>query len=313
MPGRFSIYPFVSAGLELRQLDSFSYASNERKAEIIPGGAVDRLHVATGYAEPTFNLVTRDLMQAFGVLTPSSILRTTNGIAYVQKRADGGTFNASNVHRSYTMAKLDIVPRTLVASQNDTDGAVLTVDVHALFDGTNEPVALAENVTLPALSAPIFNSRYFMGPVYYGPSLGRTLLDNVERVEIDFGIGYSKKGFNGSAFPTEGSVITREPIIKVTSTDLLAERLKNIISRGCEDDSGSGLRIYFQRGAGCDDRVAAATADHLRITAPFYEWTTESINIQGNDDGTVTYTFRPRGTSVVNGAMTVALSQAITN
>jgi hypothetical protein len=314
MSGRFSIYPFTSTGLTLRQLDSFNYASNEKKAEIIPGGAVDRLHIATGYAEPTFNLTTRDLLAAFGVLSPASGLRTTNAIAYAQRRADASTFNASAVHRSYTMAKLDIIPRTLVASQNDTDGAVLTVDIHALFDGTNEPVALAENVDLSAASIPPhFNSRYFLGPVFYGPTASKVLLTNIERVEIDFGLNYSKKGFNGSAFPTEGSIITREPIIKVTSTNLAQERLKNIISRGCEDDGSSGLRIYFQRGAGCDDRVAAATAEHIRFAAPYYEWTTESISLQGNEDGTVTYTYRPRGTSISNAAMTVTLGVAITD
>jgi hypothetical protein len=314
MSGRFSLYPFQSTGLTLRQLDSFTYASNEKKAEIIPGGAVDRLHIATGYAEPVFNLTTRDLLTAFTALSPASGLRTTNAIAYAQKRADAGTFNASAVHRSYTMAKLDIIPRTLVASQNDTDGAVLTVDVHALFDGTNEPVAIAENVDIAALLIPPqFTSRYFLGPVFYGPTVSKVPLNNIERVEIDFGLNYSKKGFNGSAFPTEGSIITREPIIKVTSTNLLQERLKNIISRGCEDDGSSGLRIYFQRGAGCDDRVAAATADHIRFAAAYYEWTTESINIQGNDDGSVTYTFRPRGVSNTTGAMTVSLGVAITD
>lgn len=314
MAGRFSLYPFTSAGLTLRQMDSFSYASNEKKAEMIPGGAVDRMHVATGYAEPVFNLATRDLLTAFGALSPASILRTTNAIAYTQKRSDGSTFNAAAVHRSYTMAKCDLVPRTLVASQNDTDGAVLTLDVHALFDGSNEPVAIANNANLATASIPpLFTSRYFLGPVFYGASGTRVQLDNVERVEIDFGLGYSKKGFNGSAFPTEASIITREPLIKVTSTDLNAEALKNIISRGCEDDGGTGLRIYFQRGAGCDDRVAAGTTEHVRFAAPYYEWTTESVNIQGNDDGTVTYTFRPRATSSTNGAMTVSLGVAITD
>lgn len=313
MPGRYSIYPFVSAGCTLRQLDSVSYASNQQKAEIIPGGTVDRMHIAVGFAAPVFTLTTRDLLQAFTNLSPASGLRTTSAIIYAQKRADAGTFVAGAFHRSYTCALVDIIPISISASQTDTDGAVLTCEVHVLFDGTNEPVVLAQNVDLTAVTTPLFNSRYFMGEVWYGPSAGRVQLPNVERVEINFGLGYDKKGFNGSAYPTEGSVIRREPTISITTSAADAELVKNIFSRGCEDDGGTGLRVYFQRGAGCDDRVPKATADHMRFTFPYYEWGTEAISFQGNDDGSFTHTFRARGTSSTNGAMTVSSAVAITN
>lgn len=301
MAGRYSMYPLISTELSLRQLDSIGYASNETKATIIPGGKLDVEHIGTGFASQALTITTRDLLSFFSVVSPAVSSRLTNILAYAQKRSDGSTFNASAVHESWSLAKADIVPISLIASQQDTDGAVLTAEIRALHNGSVEPVVRATSVDISGVASPTFASRYFLGPVYYN----LTQLPNVERVEIQFGLGYSPKGFNGSPFPTEASVIKREPVIKVTTTDMGADAAVNILSRGCSDTQP--LKVYFQAGAGCDDRVAAATAGHIKIAATYYEWTTESWQIQGNEDGTVTFTFRPRAGS----ALSVATASAI--
>lgn len=294
---RYSIYPCEStisgSTVAFRQLDDVRYAANRQADELVAGGNLDRDFVSIAMAKPVITLETRDLYSVLGSVTPASGVRFTNGLFYAQKRSDGATFASGSNHVKYTIAKGDFVLQTLEASQDDTDGAKLTVAAHALYDGTNAVVAQADSQALTT-NSPLFTSRYWLGPAYFNG----TQIPNILKTMVNFGINYVAKGFNGSAYPTESSTNGRMPTIEITVADFAVDAALSILSRGCADDGGSGLKVYFQKGAACSDRVAAGTAEHIRLLVTYYEWHTRDFQLRGNEDGSKTFVFLPRNAAI---------------
>lgn len=297
---RYSSYPFTcttSGAFALRQIDSQSVQPNAVKSQIVPGGAVDRAHVGLSAANPVIPITTRDLLTVFTAVAPSAVLAFTSGTLRWQKRAEASTFDASAVHESLTIPKGVLVPGNLTASQQDAEGASLNLSLMPLYDGTNPIFTRNTSVDLSAVTTPTFVSRYYMGPVY----INSVLVPNIERVSIDFGLGYSRKAFNGSPYPTEGSVITRLPTMTFTSTAISIDNAVSMFARAL----AGTIAIYFQAGASASDRVAAATTGHIKISATAGEWCTDSISVQGNDDGTASFTVQPTA------ALAVSVASAI--
>jgi hypothetical protein len=302
MSNRYSMFPFTSSVVpsgtfNLRQLDGVTVQTNTTKSQIIPGGAVDRAHVGLSAANPVVNIDTRDLLSVFTSISPSGALPITNGVARFQKRAECSTFDATAVHETITVPKACIVPMSVQASQADNEGAQLSLGVMALWDGVNAPFTRQTNQDFSAVTTPTFISRYFMGPVY----INSVQVPNIERVSIDFGVNYQRKGFNGSPYPTEGSIITRTPTITFTSTAIALDTALSMFARNL----AGTISCYFQAGVNGSDRVAYGTGAHVRISATSGEWCTENISVTGNDDGTINLQVMPTA------ALSVAINSTI--
>jgi len=303
MSNRYSLYtasatkPDTSA-FTLRQLDSWAFSAGNSKGEIIPGGALDRAHVGLGQANPVINVATRDLLTVFTDISPSSVLCFTSGVFRLQERSTCGTaFATSTSHETYSVAKGTFVPIDVSASQNDPDGAVVNLAAMPLYDGTNAIVARTGGVDFSAVTTPAFVSRYYMGPIY----INGTIVPSIERWSIQFGVVYDRKGFNGSPYPTVGSIIKRQPIITFTST---AAEIDVAVSLFARTLSGT-IACYLQAGVNGSDRVAAATTGHIKISAASGEWCTDNMSVSGNDDGSVSLVVLPTA------ALSVAVNSAI--
>lgn len=299
---RFSMYPFscTIAGptaFNLQQLDRFNLSVNAQQASIIPGGAVDVACTHMSNADPMVEIGTRDCLTFLTACSPSAILPFTAGVGRAQKRDENGTFLTSTNHETYNIAKGVLVPGSISASQDDQEGAMLSLAAHILYDGTNLPVTRSTGVDFSSAPAPACISRYFLGPIY----IDATQIANIERASIDFGVNYAAKGFNGSPYPTEGAIITRTPTISLTSSALAIDAAVSMFLRAMSGD----VRVFFQKGVHGSDRVAAASSAHLKISATGGTWGTESVTTQGNEDGSVTCRITPTS------ALAVAVASAI--
>lgn len=298
---RFTIYPFTCtiagpATLTFDQLKNMGLTLNTQQMAHIPGGAVD---VACNYmsnAAPEATFTTHDLAKFFGACGPGSVVPFTAGTAYMIERDLSGAL--ANTGSSWAIAKGTIVPRSLSANQNDVEGAGLQMAMVILDDGTNAPIVRASVASMSALSIPpACNSRFYMGPTYFNS----VQVPNIESTSIDFGVNYDAKGFNGNPYPTEGSIVTRRPSISLTTTAMAVDHALDPFMRS----AGGAIDVYFQKGSPGTDRVAAATAEHIKISATAGTVTSDSVNVQDNNDGTMTLTITPYGQLSVSTTSTI--------
>jgi len=163
-------------------------------------------------------------------------------------------------HRSFTVARGYIVPRRLsVDHQGD---ASLDYDIFAIYDGTNNPVVIAESQSLPSLSGD--DKRFAMGSI----QLGGTTFDGCRSWELDFGASVRVEGADSDIWPTFVSVEGWTPSLT----------FRGVKSKWFADSGGipmAGLActhanttLYLRKRAEAGTHfVANGTAEHIKITA----------------------------------------------
>ena len=297
MSTRHSLYPatFNDGGdNDLTQMNGFGIRPNSQVAAITPGGALDRAHVGLSSASPVCTFTTRVLAGFFGwdANIPTLGLNCTGGATFrLQRRADGGAFATGANHETYTSTQGFLRPVTLSCSQTDTDGAMLSCEYTPTWDGSTRPLVHNTTVDFTLAPAPAFSSRFFCGPVYHNA----VQIPSIEGWSYDFGINYTPRAFDGNAFAKEGSIITRSPALTITTADQ---------SVGAAIDAfmsavNTSFAAYLQKGASSTDRVAALTAQHVKVTISAGEWHLDEASVQGNEDGSASFMVTPTGTVAV--------------
>lgn len=311
---RSALHPFTATILgggtiDFTQLKNFQLSTNPQKSHQIPGGTVDVLCSYLASAGPVATYTTHDLITFFSSIGPASVLNITDAwqttIARVTSDSNGpgGPDAFIQEGTAYGFKKATIVPLSLSASQGDVDGVTLQFAIVMIFDGETPPVIKIYSAEIGAPAAgvvvqpPACVSKYFFGPVF----LGTEQMPNLTSWNIDFGINYDAKPFNGSPFPVEGAIMTRRPEITLTSTALEIGNAQNLFIRGADP-----LRLFAQRSADNDDRLPHADPVHMRFGIDTGSICEEDMSIQGNDDGTVSLKVTPHGLISVNIASAIA-------
>lgn len=299
---RFGIFPcsFVHAGgtLNLTQMDSFDCQTGVQKAEIIPGGAVDRAHIGIASAQPKATFSTRDLATLFTDVSISAGLALTGTATFrLQEREDGSTFGTGTTHETFVGQTGFLYPTQIQASQDGADGASATCEVVPLWDGSNAPWIHNTSVDFGAVSAPAFVSRFFLGPVYHNSGQ----LAGVKSVTVNTGINYDAQRFDGEPYARRGAIVARQPTITFTLAKVDAVQALNMFGAPVS----SSFAVYFQKGVASGTRVAAATAQHCKISCTAGDITQDNVSVSGTDDGMVNVTVMPTGTLAVSVASAI--------
>lgn len=213
--------------------------------------------------KPTIQFQTHaigDLLDVTG-LVGADIDDTNNLIAYFAKM-DGQLPDASaaNIHRSYTCDRGVLVPRRLTC-QHQQDAVI---DVEAVLyssDGATEPIAIADDATLPTLARD--NVRYTLS----GVTVAGIAIGCVTSVSIDFGNGLRTRGCNSDVWDKHIEQPGVQPKITITGID--AEKLAgaSIPLKG-KGGTHANTILYFRKYS--EDGilfVADATAEHIKIDA----------------------------------------------
>lgn len=300
---RFSIYTasFVHAGgtLDIKQIESMAIDTNTTKAEVTPGGLVDRAAVLISSAAPTARIGTRDLAGVLADVSISAGLAMTNtSTLRMQERSDGGTFETGATHDTFTATGGFMYVDTITASQDDSQGAMANLIFVPLWDGTNDPFVHNTTVNFSGVTAPAFNSQFFLGPVQHNS----TDIDGIINVTINAGITYEAKSFNGDAYARLGSIVLRQPTMTFTTAKADAVAALVMFGRAIN----TSLVCYFRKGVDSGTRVADATNTHVSVTATSGDWADDNVSVTGNDDGTVDVTVRPKGTISLSTSATIS-------
>jgi hypothetical protein len=302
MTVRHSIYPcsFVHAGgtLNLAQMENFSISPNSQKSAIIPGGALDRAHIGIASAAPTATFGTRDLVTALTDISVTTGLGLTGaGTFRLQQRADNSTFLTGLSHETFTATGGFLRPTQISASQDDNDGAMATFEFVPLWDGSANPFVHNTGVDFSTAPSPGFTSRFFLGPVYHNSAA----LDGITQISIDPGVNYVPRAFNGDPYARKGAIVTRTPTVTFTTANMAAGNALDVFGSAIS----TSLDVYLQKGVASSTRVAAGSSVHVKISVAAGDWALDDASVQGNDDGTQSFTAMPTGAISISLASTI--------
>ena len=204
----------------------------------------------------------------------SNIGGLTGGLTYyLQKRAAGGGRASGSVHRSLKVNDGLIIPRRLTVTHGQD--AELSYEAITIYDGANDPVVIADTVSLPTGLTDA--ERFTLGPV----SVGGVTIDHIRSLEIDFGITATPASSDGDIWPTHISIDSIAPMITFRGVDPKWFSSSKVPLSG-KAATHANTEIYLRKRAAGGTFVADATAEHILLTAAGLARVTNPQSTQGN-------------------------------
>jgi hypothetical protein len=293
----------TSQTFELKQIDGVDYTPNAQTTQYHAAGAVDVSANIVTQMEPEFRIRTPDLAQLL-----TSVISWTGGKVfdeqsniYFRQREDGGTFGTSTVNYSQRFTKAFAYIEEISAGGPDQI-AVATLVICCLNDGTNPTCLRVASIDLDAVTAPGFNSAYFLGPIFENSTEIEGVLSQTWRS----GIEVSKVYKTPDASPTECCIVQRNPEVRFGLGETSESDLEDLQGRLVD----TSMACYMQKAdttlAASNARIARGTAQHCKLGFTAGQVITESVSGNGNDDVEWEVIMRPTGTPTFSAASAIA-------
>lgn len=251
----------VGAGdVLIDQLENFGLNPNTVKALGHAGGAVDPTFVSVNQQSPAINFSTSMLAT---VLAKCGIagLKITSDVDelgaqfFFQKMDELGTRATGANHIKVTMAKGLLIPTTLSANQGGN--AMLSVEAHAVYDESVDPLVIATSQELPAAGS--VSELFTVGPV----SINGAALNDVVGININFGVNLLIDPTDGLVWPRWLNINTRQPVITIDCRDVA--QLGTLGLLGAAQDANDSI-IYLRKRSEGAALVADDVAEHISFS-----------------------------------------------
>lgn len=190
-----------------------------------------------GKAAPAITFSTTAIKTALGLngLSLTQITGSALFKAWLKKRLEYGTFESGSVHKTLTINKGAVIPGTIQAAVGQA--ASMAMKAVALFDDTNLPIVVGDNVALEAL--PTVKELYTVGPI----EIEGVTMEGVVNVTIEPGIKEQTLCAAGSPFPEYLSVDDLIPTFSLQVLDLDLLTSANIIGQAMTQ----AAKVYLQK------------------------------------------------------------------
>lgn len=245
-------------------------------------------HLAIAAQSFNHNFETRSIAVALAAIGLSgvSIAGLTNKLTlYAQKVAEGGTRASGSNHRTYTYNAGLVFPDRL-SCQHQQD-ASLTYAIRPTWNGTNNPVVIAESAALA--SNPLDNERFSLGPVV----VGGTTFDQISGIDINFGINVRTESADGEIWDRFGWIETFAPTITLRGRKVTWFKDSAGVPLGGLAATHVNTSIYLRKRASGGMFVADVTAEHVKFTAAGLAVIDEAGSFRGTGPGETTLTIHP--------------------
>lgn len=308
MSNRYGLYSAFfddgSTGLALPQVRSIGTRTNKNMVSIHPSGAIDPAAHIMSMARPIISLATRDLATVFGTVSISAGYYCPDGARFLyRRRLVGGAWSSSSEHTGQVVESGFLHCTELAADAEAQDAASCALEFIALSADGGNPFTMTDDQAIHAdLPSPAYVSSFFMGPAYFNSAL----LPGLIRSRVRPGIGFQSRLCDGGSFPREtaSSIVSRNPAIELEflKVDMADSVIGDIM---CAAFSNT-LAVYFQKGSTNNEgRVAAATAEHIKVSAAAGSWGADDVSVAGEDDATLTLMIQPTGTLSLSAASAI--------
>lgn len=255
------------------------------------GSSTDREYVASRSVEPVMPIATKDLsfLSACGFsglfVVPAS--GKAGLTAYGRELPLGGlpTAVGTGNHLKCLVSDGLLVPVSIGASHNSI--AKLNLMLHCTLGTTptysQAAPMLFSNSNAITSGAGAVTKVWTTGPVKFNS----TLVQGITDLSVDFGIQVLKESDSGDVYPSEVAIIGRTSKIMFTTKDL------TLIAAIADGLSISTFAAYFRKVNQNGQRVAAATAEHIGISATAGMIVPGATGLQHRTPGSTAYTFVP--------------------
>lgn len=223
-------------------------------------GIVDPSFTATISATPTIAATISDIKTLLdgaplaGMKIPQTTVITGLDFHFTQL-AQGGEREGTLSHPKITVNEGMLI----TGSISWTQGAHATAEVavHTSYDGTNNPFVYTADQTLP--HTPTIAEAFTGGKVMINGSQ----LTGVTGVNINFNYTIITEASDGEVFPTFVGIGVRDPVIEITTKDVLS--LSSYGITGTAQGATDSI-VYLTKIDKNGARVANGTAEHISFT-----------------------------------------------
>lgn len=204
----------------------------------------------------------------------------TNGYQqFAAKRSVGGIYSGSSDHRRLSIAAGLFAARQI--SCQHLGDAEIDCDVMGISStGLTSPIVIADNVALPTFD-PANDERFTLGPI----EVGGIALEGVTDITIDFGITEDWRSTDSKPFPTDASVQSYLPTIRINGLTQAWLGASGFTALGAEAEQAD-TEIYFRKRAHGGVFVADETEEHIKIAAAGLV-RVEGGDTSGNEDAPI--------------------------
>lgn len=159
---------------------------------------------------------------------------------------------------AHFMATVNLGMFVVKSIKANTDGvATADCELHAIYDGTNEPIAYSDDETQPIASQLV--ELYTVGKC----AINGATIDGVQSINIDFNNDVVHEYAGGEVYSTHVYLKEQKPRIDIVSKTVQSQSTYGI---GGTAQGGTASAVYFQKLANSGTRVAAGTTAHVKFT-----------------------------------------------
>ncbi|MEK6799382.1 MAG: hypothetical protein AABZ12_10485 [Planctomycetota bacterium] len=219
----------------------------------------------------------RDLVVALAQvpLTGKKIGDLSGGLTfYAGKHQSGGTRATGAAHRKYVFLDgIAYLTRLTAGHQADAE---LGLGAIAAFDGANDPVAMTENVSLPAGIAD--TDRFTLGPI----TIAGLALQQFRSLSVDFGVQAKSEGSESETWDRYTHIERIIPEITIRGVRLDWLKTANVPLLG-KAPTHANTAIYLRKRKVGGAYEPDASAVHVKLTAAGIATVETPVDAQGVD------------------------------
>lgn len=178
---------------------------------------------------------------------------------YAHKHSEGGTRAGATSHKRYNIKEGILIPRRLVCEHQKD--AQLDYELLITYDGTNNPIVIAESQTLP--SGVTDAERFTIGAW----TLESVAFPQIRSLEIDFGIKAVAESADSDKWPTHVSIEEITPKVTLKGIDVGWFAAAKIPLAGLAITHANTKGYLRKRSrTAASSFVADGTAEHIKFT-----------------------------------------------
>lgn len=247
----------ASPAITIQQMRSWDCSPNVAEMIEHSDSNIDATAVAIDTIDPRISMTcgaVKTILDNLGIVG-AAISNPAGFVGYLKKRSSGSTYASGSTHKTLTVKKGIIVPRTLNATQS---GATITLEVVTAYDGTNLPIVVSDNI---ALLAPTLTTEMFVaGKV----SIEGTEIGGVQSITIDFGLNVQGRRGDGDAYTGDVFIYSRNPSITIRTLHAGQWGATALPLSGKYVSAGT-TKLYLRKVDVGSTRVANATTEHIEF------------------------------------------------
>lgn len=249
----YTLFAVQAGSTFIDQVERYSYSAGIDELILRANGSLNPQFAAIGHQAPAITLTTTNLVAALASGAGGWSASGANPAKFwFRKFTNLGTLDSGATAIKLNMAQGLILPQRLTADQRGSRLDLMAVPV---YDGTNLPFVVSVNQSLAG--SPAIANVHVAGKI----SIGGTVIQGVQSINIDFGVRPILASSDGDPFNTFGAVEMIAPSITVNTTDM------SVINTLTTQASGGAVILYLRNVLANSTRASDATASHIKFTA----------------------------------------------